>query len=260
MCPPGYAVVIILEWEHQTMLDPTAATPLYVQLMELLERQIVTGERDPGERLPSEAELARQFDVSIITVRSAVGGLCKRGLVERKQGKGTFVKKVEGTRDIRNLEGFSDSCLRQGIEPGGRMLVNQPVTLSDKTSHALGQPQGAQGIYISRLRFADGKPVAIEKNYFPQQYSFLLGERFDNRSLFQFLKEQAQVSVARADKRIELCQATTEEGKLLQVAAGTPMLFIKSTAYTQSGEPLYVGTQIMNGERFSLQITQYAYH
>ena len=242
------------------MLDPTASTPLYTQLMEVIERQILTGDRDPGERLPTEGEMAKQFGVSIITVRHAMSGLCEKGLVERKQGKGTFVKSLKHTRDIRKLEGFSDSCLRQGIQPGGQMLENRQVLLSDKLCASLGQPAGSQGILISRLRFADQVPVAIEKNYFPMCNLSLLGQRFDNNSLFQYLKEQEHVTVSRADKRIELCRATSEEGALLQVPSGTPMLFVKSVTYDQSGTPLYVGTQVMNGGQFSLQLTQYANH
>lgn len=239
------------------MLDPSSSTPLYLQLMEVIERQIITGERESGERLPTEGELAHQFGVSIITVRHAMGGLCERGLVERKQGKGTFVKQLKRTRDTRRLEGFSDSCRSQGIRPGGRMLDNRQIPLSDKLAADLGQPSGSQGIFISRLRFADDAPVALEKNYFPMQYLSLLGQRFDDNSLFQYLKEQEHVTVARADKRIELCRATAEEASLLQVPPDTPMLFIKSTTYTQTGAPLYVGTQVMNGDQFSLQLTQY---
>ena len=231
------------------ILDPTSATPLYVQLMELLKRQIITGERAPGERLPTEAELAKQFGVSIITVRSAVGGLCNQG---------TFVKKLKHTWDTRRLDGFSDSCLRQGVQPGGRMLENRQVELSNRIAASLSQPAGSQGIYISRLRFADEVPVAIEKNYFPMRYALLLRQRFDNNSLFQYLREQEGVSVARADKQIELCRAAAEETLLLQVETGVPLLFVRSTTYTRTGEPLYVGTQIINGDRFALQLTQYA--
>ena len=127
---------------------------------------------------------------------------------------------------------------------------------------SLSQPAGSQGIYISRLRFADEVPVAIEKNYFPMRYALLLRQRFDNNSLFQYLREQEGVSVARADKQIELCRAAAEETLLLQVETGVPLhslsLFVRSTTYTRTGEPLYVGTQIINGDRFALQLTQYA--
>ena len=240
------------------MLDPTASTPLYTQLMDTIEQQILSGERAPGERLPTEGALAQEFGVSLITVRHAMSGLCEKGLVDRKQGKGTFVRQLKHTRDIRKLEGFSDSCLRQGLHPGGQMLENRQVLLSDKLAVSLGQPAGSQGIFISRLRFADQMPVAIEKNYFPMRYLSLLGQRFDDNSLFQYLKEQEKVTVARADKRIELCHATPNEGELLLVPPGTPMLYVKSITYDQAGIPLYVGSQVMNGEKFSLQLTQYA--
>lgn len=238
------------------MLDSKNVTPLYVQLIEILERQIVFGEREDGERLPSESELAKQFGVSIITVRNAVGELCKRGLLERKQGKGTFVRSAKLTRDSRRLSSFSESCRDQGLVPGGRMLENSMVILNAKIARSLGQAPGTQGIYMSRLRLADGQPVIIERHYFPQKYSFLLEETFDDNSLFEYLKEKIRAVVVRSDKEIELCHATQRESELLQVPEDSPLILVKSTAYIQSGEPLYVGTQVMNGERFKLQVSQ----
>lgn len=238
------------------MLDPKTATPLYVQLIEILERQIVFGELEDGERLPSESKLAKQFGVSIITVRNAVGELCKRGLLERKQGKGTFVRKTKLTRDSRTLSSFTESCKSQGLVPGGRMLENNLVALNSKIARNLGQIPGSQGIYMSRLRYADQKPVIIERNYFPIKYSFLLEETFNDDSLFEYLWKKAQVVVTCSDKEIELCHATQMEGELLQIPKNSPLILVKSTAYIQTGEPLYVGTQVMNGENFTLQITQ----
>ena len=240
------------------MLDPHASTPLDVQLMELLERQLRTGELEEGQRLPPERELARQYGVSIVTVRSAVGELCSRGLLERKQGKGTFVRSAGQTRDARELESFTQSCRHQGVTPGGQMLENRQVPLPDRVARELEQGPGSFGVLLRRLRFAGGEPVALEKNYFPLQYCSLLTRRFDNESLFRYLEEEEHVAVARADKRIELCHATSEEAQLLRVAVGAPMLLIRSVTYTESGAPLYVGTQVMNGERFSLHIRQYA--
>lgn len=238
------------------MLDAKTATPLYVQLIEVLERQIVFGELEAGERLPSESELAKQFGVSIITVRNAVGELCKRGLLERKQGKGTFVRKVKYMRDSRTLSSFTESCRNQGMVPGGRMLERNLVSLNAKVARSLEQAPGSQGIYISRLRFANQEPVIIERNYFPSKYALLMEQTFDDRSLFEYLWEAYQVTVTRSDKEIEMCHATKTEAELLQVPENAPLILVKSTAYTQSGEPLYVGTQVMNGERFTLQVSQ----
>ncbi|MCI9187869.1 MAG: GntR family transcriptional regulator [Oscillospiraceae bacterium] len=238
------------------MLDPKTATPLYVQMIDILERQIVFGELEAGERLPSESELAKQFGVSIITVRNAVGELCKRGLLERKQGKGTFVRKTKITRDSRTLSSFTESCRNQGLVPGGRMLENNLVVLNAKLARSLGQTPGSQAVYMSRLRFANQEPVIIERNYFPIKYAFLLEEVFDDDSLFECLRNRAQAVVTRSDKEIELCHATQTEGELLRVPQNSPLILVKSTAYLPTGEPLYVGTQVMNGEHFKLQITQ----
>ena len=238
------------------MLDAKTATPLYVQLIEILERQIAFGELEAGERLPSESELAKQFGVSIITVRNAVGELCNRGLLERKQGKGTFVRKVKYMRDSRTLSSFTESCRDQGMIPGGRTLEKSTVVLNPKIARRLEQAPGSQGIYMSRLRFADREPVIIERNYFPMKYAFLMEQEFDNNSLFEFLKETYQVTVTRSDKEIEMCRATNTEAELLKVPVNAPLILVKSTAYVQTGEPIYVGTQVMNGERFTLQITQ----
>ncbi len=238
------------------MLDSKAATPLYVQLIEILERQITFGELEVGERLPSESELAKLYGVSIITVRNAVGELCKRGLLERKQGKGTFVRKAKFMRDSRTLSGFTESCRKQGMVPGARTLEKDVVPLGAKTARELGQAPGSKGIYLSRLRFADQESVIIEHSYFPMKYALLLEKDFDDCSLFEYLKEAYHVTVARSDKEIELCRATKTEGELLGVPENAPLILVKSTTYTQTGEPLYVGTQVMNGERFTLQITQ----
>ena len=68
------------------MLNQDAMTPLYVQLMEEVEKSIRSGEYKPGDRLMTEAEMAKKYGVSLITVRKAIGSLTEKGLVVRKQG------------------------------------------------------------------------------------------------------------------------------------------------------------------------------
>lgn len=236
------------------MLDGKAAIPLYVQLMEQLQEDIVSGKYQPGERLQTENEMAKSYGISIITVRTAVGALIEKGLVERKQGKGTFVTKPKYTRDIKKLQSFSEMCISMGLNPGGRMLENKLVELESGTAEKLGQEPGTQGVYISRIRYASGEPVAVESNYFPIGYAFLLNESFDDNSLFACIKERMKVSIARSEKRIEICRATTKEATLLDIKKGDPLLYIRSIAYTGDNQPVYEGKQLINGERFSLYV------
>lgn len=236
------------------MLKQDAITPLYVQLMEELETSIRNGVYKPGDKIMTEAEVAREYGVSLITVRKAVGSLMEKGLVVRKQGKGTFVTKPKYSRNMKKLQSFTEMCEQMGVKPGARVLENRLIAADKKVADRLGIEPGSNVVYISRLRLADGEPVQVEKSYFPLKYAFLLEEDLNDGSMFECLKEKAGAKVASSEKMIELCRATAEEAALMDVKKGDYLLFVKSTAYDENGEPMYAGIQLINGDRFSLYV------
>ena len=236
------------------MLKQDAITPLYVQLMEELETSIRNGVYKPGDKIMTEAEMAREYGVSLITVRKAVGSLMEKGLVVRKQGKGTFVTKPKYSRNMKKLQSFTEMCEQMGVKPGARVLENRLIAADKKVADRLGIEPGSNVVYISRLRLADGEPVQVEKSYFPLKYAFLLEEDLNDGSMFECLKEKAGAKVASSEKMIELCRATAEEAALMDVKKGEYLLFVKSTAYDENGEPMYAGIQLINGDRFSLYV------
>lgn len=175
------------------MLDANAAVPLYAQLEQKIESQIANRALHPGDRLPTEAQLARENGISVITVRKAIDGLVRKGLLECKQGKGTFVSHHKLQRNMKKLQSFSDMCRQMGMKPGARMVENHLVPASAPIARRLGVDAGSSVIYISRLRLADGVPVQIEKSYFPLSYAFLLEAKFDDNSLFDYLRKSRGV-------------------------------------------------------------------
>ena len=102
-------------------------TPLYVQLMDTVEKDIKSGRYKPGDKIMTESEMAKTYGVSLITVRKAIGSLMEKGLVVRKQGKGTFVTKPKFSRNIKRLQSFSEMCEQMGVVPGAHMLENKIV-------------------------------------------------------------------------------------------------------------------------------------
>ena len=238
------------------MLKQDAITPLYVQLMEELETSIRNGVYKPGDKIMTEAEMAKEYGVSLITVRKAVGSLMEKGLVVRKQGKGTFVTKPKYSRNMKKLQSFTEMCEQMGVKPGAQVLENRLIMADKKVADRLGIEPGSNVVYISRLRLADGEPVQVEKSYFPLKYAFLLEEDLNNGSMFECLKEKAGAKVASSEKMIELCRATAEEAALMDVKKGDYLLFVKSTAYDENGEPMYAGIQLINGGRFSLYVDE----
>ena len=236
------------------MLKQDAITPLYVQLMEELETSIRNGVYKPGDKIMTEAEMAKEYGVSLITVRKAVGSLMEKGRVVRKQGIGTFVTKPKYSRNMKKLQSFTEMCEQMGVKPGAQVLENRLIMADKKVADRLGIEPGSNVVYISRLRLADGEPVQVEKSYFPLKYAFLLEEDLNNGSMFECLKEKAGAKVASSEKMIELCRATAEEAALMDVKKGDYLLFVKSTAYDENGEPMYAGIQLINGDRFSLYV------
>ena len=236
------------------MLKQDAITPLYVQLMEELETSIRNGVYKPGDKIMTEAEMAKEYGVSLITVRKAVGSLMEKGLVVRKQGKGTFVTKPKYSRNMKKLQSFTEMCEQMGVKPGAQVLENRLIMADKKVADRLGIEPGSNVVYISRLRLADGEPVQVEKSYFPLKYAFLLEEDLNNGSMFECLKEKAGAKVASSEKMIELCRATAEEAALMDVKKGDYLLFVKSTAYDENGEPMYAGIHLINGDRFYLYV------
>ena len=155
---------------------------------------------------------------------------------------------------MKKLQSFSEMCAQMGVGPGAKMLENRLVPADARVAEALGIEPGSNVVHISRLRYADQEPVQIETSYFPLKYAFLLDAKFDDKSLFDHLREKTGARVASSEKQIELCRATAEEAELLGVKKGDAMLCVRSTAFDKNGEPMYAGVQIINGDRFTLYV------
>ena len=156
------------------ILEANAVVPLYRQLMEKLQKEITSGILKPGDRLLPEVEMAKYYQVSVITARKAMDELAAQGLIEKKQGKGTFVTSPKYGRDYTHIQGFSESCLARGLKPGARLLQKEIVAPKSSILESLGLDENSQTVKIVRLRYVNDEPMVIETSYFPLDYAFLL--------------------------------------------------------------------------------------
>ena len=232
------------------MLSKNDVIPLYKQLQEEIRKQIQSGERKPREKIPSEIDLAKQYQVSVITARKAVSELALEGLVEKKQGKGTFVAAQKYQRNLQQVISFSEACRLNGAVAGSRLLECKLINANQKILSELERPEEEQVLFISRLRYINGEPMAVETNLFPITYSFLINENLNEKSLFEVLKKRSGTEVAISRRTLEICRATQQEAQQLKVVKGSPLLLIRSIAYSTENQPVFVGTQLINGERY----------
>ena len=232
-------------------LEKKSQSPLYQQLMARLKNDILAGVYPSGARIPSEQLLCETYGVSRVTVRKAMLDLVQEGLLVRRQGKGTFVTSPKYGRDYTHIQGFSESCLARGLKPGARLLQKEIVAPKSSILESLGLDENSQTVKIVRLRYVNDEPMVIETSYFPLDYAFLLQENLDG-SLFQVLREKKDLVIDGSKKIVEICRATTEEARWLKLRKNAPLLLVRSVAFGNAGQPVYVCMQVINGERFQL--------
>lgn len=234
------------------MLNSNDIIPMYKQLQDDLKNRIKNGEYKARERIPSEKNLTQMYGVSIITVRKAISELVEEGILEKKQGKGTFVSAVKLQRNLQQVISFSEACRLSGTTPGSKLLERKLITPTNSVLEKLGCQSGDKVVFLSRLRFVNGEPVVIETNQFPIAYSFLLEEDLVDKSLFEILKQKMGITVQYSKREIKIVRATSFEAELLQVPKNEPLLLQRTLALSGEGKPVFVGSQLINSERYHL--------
>ena len=141
----------------------------YVRVRDYL-RSLVTHELAVGDAIPSERLLCERFGVSRMTVRQAVDTLVVDGLLEREQGRGTFVAPTKMDLEVR-LASFGEDMRRRGMEPSSKVLVAEEMAASPDIADVLELLPGELVFYLHRVRYADGVPMAIEQTWLPSRLS-----------------------------------------------------------------------------------------
>ena len=233
-------------------LQTESSSPLYHQLMQRISADIEKGTYPVGSRIPPEHELEQLYQVSRVTVRRALAELTSEGLLERKQGKGTFVSAPRTRQNLKSLHSFHDSCKLNGARPSTDVVYVKETAAKPADAEELSLPKGGRVLEILRVRRADGVPVVLERNRFSMAYAWLQDQDLKG-SLYGLLREYG-VEPKLALHDVSLCYATEEEADLLETEAGTPLIRLHEVIYDQRGRPLHTSVQLVRGERFVFRI------
>jgi GntR family transcriptional regulator len=213
---------------------PAVFSPLYQQIRDLLVRSLERGEWKPGELIPSEIELAARFQVSQGTVRKAVDELAAEHLVVRRQGKGTFVATHHEARaQYRFLRVVPDEG--EPVPAVSRVLECRRVRAPSDIARLLDLRAGDPLVYVRRLLTFDGTPVVLDDIWLPgPTFKGLTAERLAEYKgpLYGLFETEFGTRMIRAEERIRAVAAEPEPAKLLQLAAGDPLLLVERVSYT----------------------------
>lgn len=174
------------------------ALPLYVQLSELVIREIEAGRLIEGERLPPEREMARAYGTSIGTLRKALADLEAKGLLRRIQGSGNYIRK---THDLPGVYAMFRLEL-----PGGGGLPTAKVLSVDAMKKPVDLPNFGRSEFatrIRRLRALNDEPIAAEEIWLDASVGTLNRDHLSD-SLYQTYLRRLNFWVTRAEDRVSV--------------------------------------------------------
>jgi GntR family transcriptional regulator len=225
--------------------------PMYYRIQQAVLEQIQDGLLQPGGLLPSEADLAQQYQVSRITAKRALDELVRQGRAFRSQGRGTFVAQPR-IREISGFRSFSEDIRARGFLPSSRVLEFSETNPEPAVRQRLHLPEGEHVFGLKRLRLASNEPVAVETAYLPCRICpGLIQEDLAGGSLYSILMEKYQIVPTWADAEIEADAASKEEAALLKLKAGTPVLAARRVTYTVNYDAIETVVSVYRGDRFT---------
>jgi GntR family transcriptional regulator len=218
-------------------VDRRSPVPLYLQLEDVLSREILAGRLSPGDQLPAEPEIAEHFGVSRSVVRQALMRLDQEGLVRRAHGAGTFVlRNRQRSWLVQDVAGFfrdeverhghdvTSKVLRLGVEP-------MPVWAAD----ALAVPEGSPGVVLERLRWVDGILTVYDLNYLLSELAPVVEMLAEDAhgSLYEVLAQEG-LTVAGGRRIVDSVIAGERFADVLDVKAWEPLLVIEGVDWDRN--------------------------
>lgn len=241
------------------MMDVTrnSSVPLYLQIKDYIRLKIESGEFRSNTRLPSERQLASQFDVSRLTVTKALKELEQEELVYTQVGKGTYVAPIDKIQQQLNvLSSFTEDMNNKRKEVSSRILQCGIAKLSDKTIlSALNLGDSARIFVLERLRLADGQLIALEKTHIPYDLCPDIEKQYDfsTQSLYKVLRDDYSIQLTTANQLIEARLANSREAKLLEINMNDAVLRFIRTAFNHLNQPIEYVQSTYPGDRYTLQ-------
>jgi len=229
--------------------------PAYQQIQNAIRQRINSSDLKPGHAVASERELAKAYNVSLMTARHALAELERAGIVERRQGAGTFVAPPK--IHFNKLMSYTEHMSSRGLSPQSRVLSSK-IIQHEEIAARLGLPAISPLVKIERLRETGNDPFAFETCYLPaREFSELVKAPLGRVSLFSTLQHAYGVELAYADEEVDATAVEDNVAELLAIPRGAAVLRIRQVIYSTKGTATIYGMGFYRSERHTLFIRRF---
>jgi DNA-binding GntR family transcriptional regulator len=235
---------------------PAAAAPRYAQLADALVDDIESGRYQPGDLLPAEGEIARDYGVSRHTAREAIRRLVEAGLVARRRGIGTWVSEQRPqSRFVASFSSISD-LFRYSKETRVKLISERWVTADRRLAKLLRCALGTRWLLLetSRYPLGSGNPISHSRNYLHESFGDIraLMHGRHGPSVLELIEQHYGERLIAVTQETEAVAMPADSAEILGVAALSPALSI-FRSFATDGERLVVASMnVYPARRFKL--------
>lgn len=228
-------------------------TPHYLRIYRDVKRNIAEGAIAPGERLPTQRDMAASHGVTVMTVRQALQLLEQEELVVSRHGLGTFVAPQRIRYEIGNLRSLAQEVAAQGLDLQTSVLRRGLVEPHPRVAELLRVEPSEPVLSIERLRLVGQQPVVYQQSYLPAWLADALeGVDLGAISLYDHIQSELEIELSRAQEKIHAIALAAPEALLLDELRGAAALLSERVTYATSGAPVMFDRAFMPGDRVSV--------
>lgn len=214
--------------------------------------RINDGRLSPGSRLPSERQLASEYEISRMTARAAMNLLAQRGYVERRNGSGTYVANAKVELDLSTVAGFTDRVLRHGVTPGAGVIEARTLGFDDLDAGVAAalELSGEEMVHkLVRTRTGNGELLVLEESYFPARYCPDLLDKELTGSIYELLRVTCELEPAYLRQEIEVTQLSSAVAVILDTYPDAPALQVTRTTWDAEEQVIEFARDVYRGDR-----------
>lgn len=233
-----------------------AHTPIWKSIAATLTGEIADRQYAPGDKLPTESNLATRFGVNRHTVRRALASMATDGLVHARRGAGVFVTQSPTDYPIGRRVRYHQNLKAAGRVPAKEILLLETRMANPRECEALNLAAGDLVHAYEGLSLADGQPIAIFRSVFPAaRFPTLLKDLKDTRSVTAAFKQNGIFDYTRTSTRLTAKLATATQGLHLRVSEHAPILRTVGINIDETGQPIEYGQTWFAGDRVTLTLS-----